>query len=201
MVVRWLRREQCMASVVLFHSAYGLRPLELRAAERLRGAGHHVVTPDLYGGRVAANTAEAMTLRDTIGWRELCDRAANSIAEFPATAVLGGFSLGAGIAASLWPSRPETAALLLLHGIFPMPEDSRSDLPMQVHLAEPDEFESEPDIDDFVEGERRAGSALEIFRYAGAGHLYTDDTLPDFHPDAAELTWQRVIAFLGAIPR
>jgi dienelactone hydrolase len=37
-----------MAQVVMFHSALGLRDAELTAAERLRAAGHDVLTPDLY---------------------------------------------------------------------------------------------------------------------------------------------------------
>jgi dienelactone hydrolase len=39
-----------MAHVVMFHSAYGLREAELTAAERLRAAGHDVLTPDMYAG-------------------------------------------------------------------------------------------------------------------------------------------------------
>ncbi len=41
-----------MACVVLLHSAYGLRPAVLDAADRLRRAGHQVDTPDLYDGHV-----------------------------------------------------------------------------------------------------------------------------------------------------
>ncbi|MBM0260072.1 hypothetical protein JNW89_28665, partial [Micromonospora sp. 4G55] len=38
-----------MTHIVLFHSVYGLRPAVLAQADRLRAAGHRVVTPDLYG--------------------------------------------------------------------------------------------------------------------------------------------------------
>jgi dienelactone hydrolase len=148
---------------------------------------------------VASNAVEAIAIRDEIGWLELTQRAAHAIAGVPPTAVLGGFSLGAGIAASVWPARPKASALLFLHGIFPMPDALRRGLPIQVHLAEPDDFESERDIADFIEGERQVESALEMFRYPGPGHLFTDETLPDYDPRAAELAWERVIAFLDAI--
>ncbi|MFG2142257.1 dienelactone hydrolase family protein, partial [Streptomyces sp. NPDC048650] len=36
-----------MAHIALFHSVLGLRSAELSAAQRLRRAGHEVVTPDL----------------------------------------------------------------------------------------------------------------------------------------------------------
>ncbi|MBB5933498.1 dienelactone hydrolase [Streptomyces zagrosensis] len=38
------------STIVLFHSAYGLRPAVHTAAERLRAAGHEVHLPDLYEG-------------------------------------------------------------------------------------------------------------------------------------------------------
>ena len=41
-----------MAHVVLVHSVLGIRPGILDAAERLRAAGHEVLVPDLFEGRV-----------------------------------------------------------------------------------------------------------------------------------------------------
>ena len=90
-----------MATVVLFHSVYGLRPLELQAAARLRAGGHSVLTPDLYDGRVAGSVEEGFAIKDEIGWGSLCERAERAVADLPPDAVLGGFSMGAGIAASL----------------------------------------------------------------------------------------------------
>src|SRR5262245_18262086 len=98
-----------MATVVLFHSVYGLRALEREAAERLREAGHEVLVPDLYEGQVARSIDHGFELREEIGWAALCERAGQAVADVPENAVLGGFSMGAGVAASLWPHRPRTA--------------------------------------------------------------------------------------------
>lgn len=38
--------------------------------------------------------------------------------------------------------------------------------------------------------------AMEIFRYQGAGHFYIDRDLPDYDPEATELTWRRMLTFL-----
>jgi hypothetical protein len=57
-----------MVHVVILHSVYGLRQVELAAAERLRAAGHDVVTPDLYEGQTAENLDSGLTLMDAIGW-------------------------------------------------------------------------------------------------------------------------------------
>ena len=47
-----------MAHVLLFHSVIGLRPAVLTAAERLRAAGHTVLTPDLFDGVVVVSRGQ-----------------------------------------------------------------------------------------------------------------------------------------------
>lgn len=188
-----------MAAIVLFHSVYGFRSLERDAAERLRAAGHQVVTPDLYEGRVGQTIEEGFAIRNEIGWAELCKRAEKAIAELPAWAVLGGFSMGAGIAASLWPSRPQTSGMLLLHSIAEIPANAREGIPVQVHLADPDDFEPADEVAAWRAHAARANIGLEVFLYPGVGHLYTDPSLPDYDAKAAEATWSRVDAFLAVL--
>lgn len=188
-----------MAAIVLFHSVYGFRSLERDAAERLRAAGHQVLTPDLYGGRVGQTMEEGFSIRKEIGWAELCKRAEKAIADLPASAVLGGFSMGAGIAASLWPGRPQTSGMLLLHSIAEIPPNAREGIPVQVHLADPDDFEPADEVAAWRAHAARANIGLEVFLYPGVGHLYTDPSLPDYDTKAAEATWSRVDAFLAAL--
>ena len=188
-----------MASIVLFHSVYGFRSLERDAAERLRAAGHQVVTPDLYEGRVGSTIEEGFAIRKEIGWAQLCERAEKAVADLPASAVLGGFSMGAGIAASLWPSRPQTSGMLLLHSIAEIPANAREGIPVQVHLADPDDFEPADEVAAWRAHAARADISLEVFLYPGVGHLYTDPSLPDYDAKASEATWSRVDAFLAAL--
>ena len=188
-----------MATVLLCHSVYGLRLLERGAAERLGAAGHRVVTPDLYGGRTAASVDEGFALRDAIGWDVIVARAAEAAEDLPAEAVLGGFSMGAAVAAALWPERPATAGLLLLHGLVALPDNARPGLPVQLHLADPDPWEEEEFVAEWTEDARRAGLALETFRYPGVGHLFADATLPDHDEAAASAMWGRVTKFLDGL--
>lgn len=46
--------------VVVYHSAYGLRPAVIDFAEQLRAAGHLVHTPDLYDGEVFSDRNDAI---------------------------------------------------------------------------------------------------------------------------------------------
>ncbi|OEU88341.1 dienelactone hydrolase [Streptomyces abyssalis] len=190
-----------MATVVLFHSAYGLRPAVHKAADRLRAAGHEVHTPDLFDGRTAATVEEGMVLKDEIGRDELLMRAVTVTAPLSDRGlVYAGFSLGGSIAQNLALADDRARALLLLHGTSDLPEDAAvDDLPVQLHIAEPDAFEPDDWLNAWYLQMRRAGADVEIFRYAGAGHLFTDEDLDDHEPEAAERTWRTALGFLDSV--
>lgn len=188
-----------MAQVVVFHSVYGLREVELIAAERLRAAGHDVLTPDLYAGQTAGNLDAALSLMDAIGWEVICGRARQALNTVPARAVLTGFSMGAGVIGSVWDQRPQAAGVVLLHGIAPIPASVRPGLPAQVHVAEHDRFAPQQAVAHWQAEAVATGLAADIYIYSGAGHFYTDPQLPDYHTPSASLTWQRVTTFLSAL--
>ncbi len=49
---------------------------------------------------------------------------------------------------------------------------------------------------------RSAGALIEIFDYPGAGHLFTDPSLPsEYDAQAANLLWSRVLPFCAAPPQ
>ncbi|PWU49117.1 dienelactone hydrolase [Micromonospora globispora] len=186
-----------MGHVLLFHSVYGLRPAVLDAADRLRAAGHQVATPDLYGLPAAHTVEEGFALLDKVGRDAVLERARAAARDLPAETVLAGFSMGAGVAGALLAERPAAAALLLLHGTGGAPDAVRPGLPVQMHLADPDEYEPQDEVDEWQRAMIAAGADLSVHRYPGPGHLYTDPALPDHDPVAAERTWERVLAFLA----
>ena len=70
---------------------------------------------------------------------------------------------------------------------------------MQLHVAEPDPFETDDWLSAWYLQMGRTGADVEIFRYAGAGHLYTDPGLPDYDEEAAEATWRVALGFLDEL--
>ncbi|WP_446210050.1 dienelactone hydrolase family protein [Micromonospora sp. IBSANI012] len=189
-----------MTHIVLFHSVYGLRPAALAQAERLRAAGHRVVTPDLYGEPPTDTVAAGFALFDKIGRDEVLRRGRAALAPLPPETVLAGWSMGAGVAGALLAERPDAAALLLLHGTGADPAAVRPGLPVQLHLADPDEYETPEEVAEWQRAMTGAGARLEVFRYPGAGHLFTDPDVPDHDPRAAEQTWERALTFLAGLP-
>ncbi|HEX2316547.1 MAG TPA: dienelactone hydrolase family protein [Thermomonospora sp.] len=187
-----------MARVLLLHSMYGLRPAVHAAADRLRGAGHEVHVPDLYAGRVADDPEAAEAIREEIGRDELLRRAVAAAAPHSdAGLVYAGFSLGGALAQNLALADERARGLVLLHGTSDVADDAATGIPVQLHVADPDPYETDDWLNAWYLRMRRAGADVEVYRYRGAGHLYTDPGLPDHDADAAERTWAVVESFLA----
>lgn len=184
--------------IVLFHSTYGQRPAVREAADRLRAAGHEVLVPDLFDGRTAESVTEGMEIKDEIGQEELLRRAVAEVAPHSAGGlVYAGFSLGGAIAQNLALGDEHARGLLLLHGTSDIADDAATDIPVQLHVAEPDPFEPDDWLTAWYLRMRGAGADVEVYRYRGAGHLYTDPGLPDWDEEAAERTWSTALSFLA----
>ena len=185
-----------MASVVLFHSVLGLRQVEREAADRLRAAGHTVCLPDLFGGARTDNLDEGFAIKARIGWDTIRSRAMEAAQALPEDAVLAGVSMGAGVVAEIWPCRPKTAAVLLLHGLADVPQTARQGTPVQVHVSAADEFFPLSEVRDWQSVAQNAGLSVEVFTYKRAGHYFIDRTLLDYDGAACAALWSRILKFL-----
>ncbi|WP_189947541.1 dienelactone hydrolase family protein [Streptomyces alanosinicus] len=188
-------------NIMLFHSTYGLRPAVREAADRLRAAGHEVWTPDLFEGHTFDTVEEGMEFKERIGKEELLKRAVLAAAPYSERGlVYAGFSLGASVAQTLALGDDKARGLLLLHGTSDIAPNAEADeLPVQLHVAEPDPFETDDWLSAWYLQMGRAGADVEVYRYAGAGHLYTDPELPDYDAEAAEATWRVALGFLDGL--
>ncbi|MEU5614240.1 dienelactone hydrolase family protein [Streptomyces sparsogenes] len=187
--------------ILLLHSMYGLRPAVHAAADRLRAAGHEVHVPDLYEGRTADSAEDGMALKEEIGREELLRRAVTAAAPLSDRGIVyAGFSLGGSIAQNLALGDEKARGLLLLHGTSDIADDAATDgLPVQLHVADPDPFEPHDWLNAWYLRMGRAGADVEVYRYPGAGHLFTDPDLPDYDEEAAEATWKVALGFLEEV--
>ncbi|MER5766824.1 dienelactone hydrolase family protein [Streptomyces sp. NPDC001985] len=187
--------------IMLFHSTYGLRPAVHSAAERLREAGHQVWTPDLFDGATFTTVEEGMAFKDGLGKDELLKRAVMAAAPYSDRGlVYAGFSLGASIAQTLALGDEKARGLLLMHGTSDIaPSASVDELPVQLHIADPDPFEPHDWLTAWYLGMGRAGADTEVHHYPGAGHLFTDPELPDHDAEAAEAAWRVALDFLRSL--
>ncbi|MFJ3923706.1 dienelactone hydrolase family protein [Streptomyces sp. NPDC090022] len=188
-------------NIMLFHSTYGLRPAVLAAADRLRAAGHQVQVPDLFEGRTFDTVEDGMAFRDEVGRDELLRRAVLAAAPYSDQGlVYAGFSFGGSVAQHLALADAKARGLLLLHGTADLADDTMLDeLPVQLHVADPDPFEPHDWLTAWYLRMRRAGADVEVHSYPGAGHLFTDPDLPDYDAEAAEQAWTVALGFLDSL--
>jgi dienelactone hydrolase len=194
-----------VAEIVLFHSALGLRPGVVEAADRLRAAGHTVHTPDLFeGAAIFDSVGPAMAYVQQIGIPTLAARASAAAATLPANIVYGGFSLGASFAARLAATRSGARAALLFHG-GPAPAQLRIDawpatVPVQIHFADTDPWRDNAAIAALAGLVRASGADCTVFDYPGSAHLFSDPGLAaEYDPASTELMWERAMELLRTI--
>jgi dienelactone hydrolase len=192
-----------MANVILFHHVQGLTEGILILADQLRETGHHVTVPDLFGG-VTFDTIEAgLGYVEDRGFEAVIGAGEEAANTEVGQIVYAGFSLGALISHKLAQTRPEAAgALLFHHGDVPvsMFGDSWPEgVDIQIHISEHDEWFEPETVDQFIETVGAVADA-DLYLYPGSTHLFTDSSLIDYNPNAAELAMQRTITFLDSHP-
>lgn len=75
-------------------------------------------------------------------------------------------------------------------------------VPAQIHYTTADPFRNQAGIDAVAAQIRSARASIEIFDYPGAGHLFTDPSLPtEYDEQAANVLWSRVLPFCAAPPQ
>ena len=193
-----------MAEVVLFHHVQGLTDGVQAIADQLRAGGHTVHTPDLFGGLRPATIDDGVALTQSIGDKELDERADRAVAGLPEDLVYAGFSFGAAAAQRLAQTRPGARGALLYEACIPITGEWAfgpwpDGVPVQIHGMDKDPFFAlEGDIDAARELVETLGPELaELFLYPGDRHLFTDSSLPSYDAGATALVVQRSRDFLG----
>jgi carboxymethylenebutenolidase len=187
--------------VVVFHAWWGLNDDVVAYADRLAGAGFAVVAPDLFGGEVATTVEDAERLA-----RGSDEEVINGIAlaaidrlteRLGPEARLGavGFSFGAHWVMWAPTQRDRFAASVLYYGTT---EDALTEasVPVLGHFAEDDPYESAEWVDEFEGILKSAGRDTTIHRYPGTGHWFAEPSKDAFRQEAADLAFDRTMAFL-----
>lgn len=174
-----------MSTVLLLHSALGLRPAVAAFAARLTDLGHRVVTPDYYDGNVFDDTGAGIAYRDATGARELFSRVRAQLDELAPDAALAGFSLGAAFAQRLAADRPQARAVILLHHAG-APAHAWSGQPVQVHRYADDPWIEPADVAALHTAVTASGADFLDRVVPGSGHLFTELGDPDANAQATE---------------
>lgn len=188
-----------MATVVLLHSALGLNRPVRDWADALRGDGHTVITPDLFGGQTFADVDDAVAFTDEQPLGHWVRVAADALAGLAGPRVYVGFSLGGVVAQVLALTHPDAAGLVMISGAI-SPAHFEIDawpegLAAQLHYATYDPWMEAPETRALA---RLAGDQLEIVEYEGARHLFAFEGYREYDEEPAHELFEHVTDFVAS---
>ena len=194
--------------VIVLHAWWGLNDIFTGVCDRLAQEGFTAFAPDLYGGRIGTTVEEAKALLNSLDWEQspqLVLAAAQYLRNHPAATgpAIGavGFSMGAMwaslLATELQPQ--DTKAVVLFYGVasdLDAAAYGQSRAAFQVHLAPNDPWATDEEVEQAERAIRGAGRDLSLYRYDGTLHWFFEPDRPEYDAVAAELAWERMLAFL-----
>lgn len=189
------------AGVVVFHPWWGLNDDVLAYAERLAAAKFVVAAPDMFGGEVATTIEGAERLargadEEAINAIALAtvDRLSERLAPAAKLAAVG-FSFGAHWA--MWsPSQRDQVVVSVLYYGTTGDALRATSVPVLGHFAETDPYESDEWVAEFERELRAASRDVVIHKYPGTGHWFAEPSRDAWRPEAADLAFERTVAFL-----
>jgi carboxymethylenebutenolidase len=195
-----------LPGVIVIHENRGLNPHTEDIARRVALEGYVAIAPDALTalGGTPSNPDEARPLfqkldRD-VSTKNFVAAVAYLKTHPQATGKVGcmGFCWGGGVTNQVAVHSPDLAAAVPFYGMQPAAEDvPKIKAAMLIHYAGDDE-RINAGIPAFEEALKKAGIEYTIHMYEGAGHAFMNDTGTRYNKEAADLAWQRTIAFLKA---
>lgn len=191
-------------AVLVIHENRGLNPYIEDVARRLAVAGFLALAPDALsplggypgnddqGRELQAKRNGEEMIEDFIAGAEYLKAHPNSTGKVGAV----GFCYGGGVVNTLAVRIPKTiSAGVPFYGRQPRPEDvAKIEAPLLIHYAGLDTRINEG-WPAFEKALKASGKTYEAFTYPDVNHGFHNDTTPRYDKKAAELAWERTVAF------
>ncbi len=189
--------------VLVLHAWWGLNDTVKAICRRLADAGFLAFAPDLYHGKLADNIPAADELSEALdheGAKADLAQAIEYLVQRAGTPIaVIGFSLGAFLGLELSVTEPEHInKVIVFYGSRALDDYMASRAAYLGHFAENDPFEPQGDVDNMERMLQRVGRPAHFYSYPGTGHWFFEpDRLDAYNEAAAELAWDRTLAFLS----
>ncbi len=188
-------------AVVVVHDWYGPLPHLAELADELTMAGFDVELVDLYDGVTTDDPGRAEVLAEALDGEDALEQiaaAAERLRDGGATYVGAvGFSLGGSLVLRV-AADGGFDAVVVYYATCDLDDVAGLACPVQLHLAQHDEFELPQDVEEFVAALRAGGATVDDFVYRGTEHSFANADVALADPHAAEVALARTIGFLHA---
>ncbi|ESQ75836.1 dienelactone hydrolase family protein [Asticcacaulis sp. AC402] len=190
--------------VIVLQEWWGLNDHIKTIVDRFAGEGFNAVAPDLYHGRVTGDADEASHMMNGLDFPGAVHQDVAATFDHLKTvnervAVMG-FCMGGALALASAARLEGFAAAVCFYGVPPKafadPADIR--IPFQGHFGTLDDWVTPSVVADMEAAMTAAGNSPDFYSY-DADHAFFNKTRPEvYNPEAAELAWKRMMAFLRA---
>lgn len=197
--------ESPLPAIVVVHENRGLNPYIEDVARRVAKAGFIALAPDglTSVGGYPGDDEKGRELQSSVDPVKLMNDFFAAIEwlggrEDVAGVGITGFCYGGGVANAAAVAYPELGAAVPFYGRQPAAADvARIKAPLLIHYAELDE-RINAGWPEYEAALKASGVRYEAYIYPGVNHGFHNDTTPRYDAAAAELAWERTVAFFKA---
>ncbi|HEX4220239.1 MAG TPA: dienelactone hydrolase family protein [Acidimicrobiales bacterium] len=194
--------------VIVIQEYWGLIDQITRTCDRFAAEGFTALAPDLYHGKKVPLSEpdeaakEMMALSMDVTAKELSGTVDELLRRTGRDRVgVIGFCMGGGLALVLGTQRPDAvAAVVTAYGLIPWPDAapdfSKLNARVLGHFGDQDDFFTPEKARELESQLKQLGKDVTFYIYEGAGHAFFNEDRPEaYRPEAAQLLWDRTVAF------
>ena len=183
------------------HPWWGVNSTIRAFGQALAGQGFVVALPDVFQGRTAQSIEDAQLLADTVWIPDaptVLTDALKALAEHPAVTservAMVAFSMGGFFALGL-AGRTDLplAAIVTYYAARELPGRH---VPILSHFSQSEPFDSNETLQASADALTRAGAPSAVHFYGGTRHWFAEADRPEYDAAAAQLAFERTVAFL-----
>lgn len=184
--------------LLLLHSWWGLNSFTKKLADRFSDEGFTVLAPDFFSGEIPSDQPSAEATLRAADPNYLAATTLSSVSvlarQSPQIGIVG---MGMGGSLGLWASVrvPEMVKRVVSFYGTQNVDFAGSRSSYLVHLAEDDPWVTSDDAAFMQATISLEGLTVELLDYPGTTHGFFEQG-ESYHPEAAELAWQRSLGFL-----
>ncbi|MEJ1296532.1 MAG: dienelactone hydrolase family protein [Candidatus Sedimenticola sp. (ex Thyasira tokunagai)] len=202
-----------LPAMILIHEWWGLNDNVRENARRFAAQGYVALAVDMYGGKVAQSRDQAKALAGAVrkdkkkAFANLNDaldylRGEGGIVD-PSRLASVGWCFGGGWSYQVAKNNLGVKSSVIYYGFF-NPEDDLSIMRTTIlgHFGEKDRSIKVDNAREFQAKLNTLGGDHEVYIYPNAGHAFANDSGKNYDQAAADLAWERTLAFLdGTLKR